>query len=211
MSKPGKFVNALSFVGKTVQSGSKLTGFMNPTISVNSTKDQFTLDQKAMDLLGVQENDYVVLIDNHKGEFDPEAPRFYMTKGYMKDGGQKGAKIGKNKSFSYSVIWGAMLANEDGKTQISIAELEANELVIQRETKKGGISTIGLKKILYNLEVIANEEGQAVEVPIDVDSEGNDIMGIVYSLVSRVEQDHDPKAVAGEADETPEGDTNAEE
>lgn len=196
MSKTGKFVNALSFVGKTVNSGSKLTGFMNPTISVNSTKDQFTLDQKAMDLLGVAENDYVVLIDNHKGQFDPEDPRFYLTKGYIKDGEQKGAKIGKNKSFSYSVIWGAMLANKDGETQISVAELEATGLVMQRETKKGAISTIGLKKVMYNLEAIADEEGNAVEVPVDVDSEGNEITGFVYALVSRVEKDHDPKAAA---------------
>lgn len=197
MAKKSKFSGALSFIGKGIKSGMKVSGFANPTLSVDTVKDHFSLDQKAFDLMGITEGMNVVLIDNHKGEFDPTDPRFYLTVGYEKNGQMEGAKIGKNKSFSYAVIWANMMKNEDGATQVPIAELIQDGMAISRETEKGRESVLSLKKVFYNLEPVGlDDEGNHIEVPVDQDAEGNEILAKVYALVGRVEEAHDPKAPA---------------
>jgi hypothetical protein len=82
----------------------------------------FRLNQKAMQLLGLAAGEKIALLD-----FGTNAPnqetRFFCCKDFVKGGESQGAVISKLNGFTYSKIYGAMLANDPEVISISPASL----------------------------------------------------------------------------------------
>lgn len=205
MENVSKFANGFNFAGNVVKSGSKVSGFANPTMTVDTTKDKFTLDSKALSLLGLTTGDRVVLIDacfNDDGSVnnDVKNGRFFITRGFTdKAGIIQGAIIGKNKSFSYGVIWGAMQNFEAGINQIRPIELSKKNIIINQDG-----AWIALQKGICEVQPMTDEDGNPVTYEFE---EGNPQP--VFALRNIEFVDHTPRQVnKGEAGAEEGVDTN---
>ena len=161
MEKTSKFAGAIDFSNGIVKSGSKISSYANPTLVINPTKDQFTLDSKACSLLGVDTGSRVVLIDMCfiHGEVNTDMTnRFFITKGYLVNENEQGAVLGKTKSFSYGKVWGAMLKHEAGVNEIRSTELIKDGLLVQQ-----GKSYIALKKGTAEVVPCVDEDGEPIK------------------------------------------------
>lgn len=202
-----------SFVGKTIQSGSKVQGSAYPTLTVTSTKDKFVLNQKAMALLGIDEGDYIVMIDLNKGERVTENPneRWYLTKGWEKGNGNfEGAKIGKNGSFSYAGIYSAMQMNQPDISEASIKDMVAAGKGITRTSGEGKDKKeafIAIQKVSFKVQRFAqpNEvegEPDVTEFPV-----AKDRTQAVYALTDMDVTEHTPKELGANGEELGEEET----
>ena len=113
--------------GAIVVPGSKASQTSEAFITSLKSANKFTLSRPAMQLLGITPGSQVMMIDLarvHPVELLNENNRFYIAV-ISREGEnniQAGAKVGKNGSFSYSIMQGAMLAN-DGRVEISNEDL----------------------------------------------------------------------------------------
>ena len=183
-----------SFVGKGVKSGSKQSGSMYPTLTLTSTKDKFLLDEKAMALIGVTPGSNVVLIDINKArpETTDENERFYITKGWANGDQVEGAKIGKNGSFSYAGIYGAIQINDPEITMASEEDMVEKGKGRIYETQGGKEGFVATNKVRFRLEqyVETDEEGNKItKFPV---AEG--VVQEVYRLINRTEIEHESDA-----------------
>jgi hypothetical protein len=194
-----------SFTGKTVASGSKVSGSAFPTLMITSTKDKFVLNNKALALMAIATGSYVVLIDMNRGEVtttDPNA-RFFITKGWEKPNGAfEGAKIGAGGSFSYAGVYSAMQMNKPDITEATIKDMVDADLGITREGKDSGKENfIATQKVSYKVErvtnVIKDEEGNEVTVSEFEVAPG--VVQQVYALVERTEIEHNPSEIDDDA------------
>ena len=204
MEQKSKFDSAFSFKNSVVKSGSKVSGFANPTFSVDTTKDKFTLDSKACALMSLVEGSKVVLIDRNTDDVND---RFFITPGFKVGDEICGAKLSKNNSFSYSRIWSAMLVGKQNVTEAKPTELVKMGLVELREgvkevdvkdeegnvigTKSVNTTTyIALKKMFFEVEQVIGENG---ETEFEV---AENVFQPVYRLTNMISKKHDPKEVA---------------
>lgn len=204
MEQKSKFDAAFSFKTSVVKAGSKVSGFATPTFSVDTTKDKFTLDSKAMSLMGVIQGSKVVLMDTNTADVNN---RFYITTGFAVGNEICGAKIGTNNSFSYSKIWSAMLIGEQGITEAKPIDLVKKGLVELREGTKEvevkdadgnvtGTKTvntaayIALKKMYFEVEQVIGENG---ETDFEV---ADGVFQPVFKLTNVTEKAHNPKESA---------------
>lgn len=104
-----------NFKNAMVKSGSKSVDESYAQLQLTSTFNVFKLNQTALRMMGIAEGDKVIMFDMGESAQD-ENSRFFITAGYTnEDGVEQGAKITGGRSFSYNVIYGAILMN-DGKT-----------------------------------------------------------------------------------------------
>lgn len=193
MEKTSRF--STSFVGKTVQSGSKVSGSIHPTLVVTSTKDKFNLNQKGLAYLGASEGSYVVLIDVNKGEVTTEQPndRFFITLGWKKPAGMEGAKIGKGGTFSYAGVYSAMQLNRPEISEATVKDMVEAGIGITRETPSGNEAFIATQKVTFKIERLVVEEDGDVVNEFEV---APGVIQPVYCLTERSVEAHDPKAEA---------------
>ena len=205
-----------SFIGKTVQSGSKVQGSAFPTLTITSTKDKFVLNTKALSLLGLTEGMYVVMIDVNRGEVTTTDPnqRWYLTPGYDKGKGQmEGAKIGKGGSFSYAGIYSAIQMNKPEISEASVKDMVEAGIGITRTTgtpqdpKEAFIATQKVSFKVVRLSAPSEVEGEPdiTEFPV-----ANGILQPVYALIDMDVTEHTPRA-EGDATEVDENEEVSEE
>lgn len=189
-----------SFVGKTVQSGSKVSGSIHPTLVVTSTKDKFNLNQKGLAYLGATEGSYVVLIDVNKGEVTTEESndRFFITLGWKKAAGIEGAKIGKGGTFSYAGVYSAMQLNKPDISEATVKDMVAAGVGITRETPGGADAFIATQKVTFKIErlVVEGEDGELIK-EFEV---APGVIQPVFCLTERSVDAHDPKEPSGSED-----------
>jgi hypothetical protein len=193
MEKTSRF--STSFAGKVVASGSKVLGSAFPTLTVTSTKDKFVLNPKALALMGLTEEDYVVLIDVNRGErtTDDLNSRWYLTKGWDKGkGNMEGAKIGKGGGFSYSGVYSAIQMNDPDISEASVKDMVAAGKGILRPTESGKESFIATQKVNFKVEKLV-EKGEGDEL-IDTFEVAKDVVQKVYALTEMDIVAHDPKS-----------------
>jgi hypothetical protein len=149
-----------SFLGKTVKSGTKVSGSTTPQLILQSTKDKYKLNEKAAAMIGVAAGSYVVLIDmNRDGITDGDNnQRYFITKGFMENKSQAGAKLGKKLDFSYSGIWSGMLMDKGDVTECKMEDLLAADKVVVIEKSGNYISK---QKLIMDVKpfVIEKEDG----------------------------------------------------
>lgn len=204
MENKSKFDSAFSFAKNVVIPGSKVSGFAVPTFSVDTTKDKFTLDSKAMSLLTLVEGSKVVIIDMNKEDIDN---RFYLTAGYNVGDEVIGAKVGANNSFSYSKVWSAMLVGKKDVTECKPIELVKMGLAELRQGEKDekdadGNPTgrklpttayIATKKMYFEVKQLIGENG---ETEFEV---ADGVSQPVYQLTNMIDKSHTPKEVSDES------------
>lgn len=201
--EPSRF--STSFVGKTIQSGSKMTGSAYPSLTVASTKDKFVLNQKAMALMGIGEGDNVVMIDLNKGNVITENSneRWYITKGWDKGKGNvEGAKIGKNGSFSYAGIYSAMQMNKPDISEANIKDMVAAGVGITRATKGDKEAFIATQKINFKVSPFAQPSTIEGEPDITSFEVAKDVHQPVFALTEMEVIEHTPREVGEESEDS---------
>lgn len=192
-------------LGKVVISGSKSTGSAYPALTVTSTKDKFSLNQKALAIMELVEGMNVVMLDLNKGQQVTDNPneRFYLTKGWDKGkGNMEGAKIGKNGNFSYAGVYSAIVMNDPTISEASVKDMEkAGKGIIRTNnagTDKEKEAFIGLQKITFKVERLvqkAEVEGEADTTEFKV-AEG--ITQPIYALTEMDTIKHTPREAEAE-------------
>lgn len=194
--------SGLSFRQGMIKSGAKVSGGADPVVKIASTHNNFILAPKAMSLVGVAEGDYVVVYD--LAGIDPSINdhynnRFYLSRGFVRNGVQQGAKIGKNGQFSFNVAWGAMMAEDMGIKEITGDQLVDRNMAILREMelKNGGIqkSYIALKKGVGTLVPYGlNEEGIHEPTEIVEATKDSPAIAVPMFVISKIQfSEHTPK------------------
>lgn len=194
-----------SFIGKTVQSGSKVQGSAFPTLTATSTKDKFVLNTKALALMGLSEGSYVVLIDTNRGEVTTEDSnaRWYITAGWDKGKGQtEGAKLGKGGGFSYSGVYSAIQMNVPDISEASVKDMVAAGKGIVRDTNSGKEAFIALQKVTFNVAKLVEKAATEGEADVTEFEVAKGIFQKVYCLTDMDVTAHDPRSAEGEDDET---------
>lgn len=192
-----------SFVGKSVQSGSKPSSSMFPTLLVTSTKDKFQLDKKARAMMGVDVEGYVNFIDVNLGAVTTEDPnaRWFITKGWKDQNNQpKGAKIGKGGTFSYAGVYTAMQINKSDITEGTdkdLVELSKGRIY---ETPSGKEAFVATNKVSFKVVkfVIRDSEGNVTQDQFEV---APDVIQDVFMLTERTEIPHDSSAGLDESEQ----------
>lgn len=205
MAKRSKFEGAVAsfnFSNKKVNSGTKVSAHLNPTLNIGTVKDKFVCDSKCQKLMEIGTGKRVIMIDNKVEEsfmvkigevIDSKEARFLITPGYTKAGKEVGALLGKNAEFSYGVVWSAIIMNKPEITEVAPKDLEALELVIRRDTEGGKVSTISNTKISYTVAAIVDAEGIQQFATMD-EEEGVEIIVPIFALIDRTEEDHEAKS-----------------
>lgn len=113
--------------GAVVVPGSKASQTSEAFITSLKSANKFVLSRPAMQKLGIIPGSQVMMIDLariHSADMLNENNRFYIAV-ISREGENNisaGAKVGKNGAFSYSIMQGAMLAN-DGRVEVSNEDL----------------------------------------------------------------------------------------
>lgn len=182
-------VSKFNFAGNVVKSGSKVTASANPTMTSDTTKDKFTLDNQARRLLKLEADDRVCLIDMG-GNGTATEDRYFITKGFELNGDVQGAKVAENGAFSYGQIWSAMLLNDVDKMQATSNDLVKLGLAEFRKSEKNGKTTIiAKKKGFFELHSIGINT-----VSVGIDQE-------VFALKNITFKDHTPKVMGASVEE----------
>lgn len=201
-----RFSNA--FIGRVAVAGRKVQGSSRPELIATSTKDKFSLNAKACQMLGVAEGSKVVMIDQNLPYKDadgnvvrnvfPQDKRFYIAVAPENYTGVT-ATISKQKAFSYSGIWSAILMNDPEICEASVADLVRAKLGILRgEDNK---NYVGVKKVHMALTQYTEtlEDGATAEYfPLsnEMAEAGEGVK--IYSLSSFEFREHTPKEVGEE-------------
>lgn len=186
-----------SFVGKTVKSGSKVTGAVGCRMVVQSTKDKFLLSKAAAALLGVTTGSTIVLLDKNLGGVATEDnnDRYFITKGYENAKGvMQGAKLGAHLDFSYSSIWGAIINNDPAVTEIKPEDLIKSGKAVKL-AKSGNV--ISLKKVEMDVKPYAEEDGDETVTEFEIEP---GVIQPIFLLTNLNFIDHDTKADVEEAE-----------
>lgn len=202
----------LNFNKGFIKKGTKISEGAEPVIRITSTYNNFALNEKAMRLLDVKPGETVAMYDlSGEGATSNTEDRFFISKSFVNENGiDPGAKIGKGNGFSYSKIYGAILAtaalldNELDITEITPAQLMEKELMVESETLVNGKPTasyIATKKGI----------GKVIEVGDGEEYEVEGVMRKMFVIQNINWSDHDPK-IAEDAPEVPEvTDANADD
>lgn len=148
--------------------GKRVNQSSNPQLLIKTTYNQFTLNDKARDLLGVRVKEgvddmlsRVVLWDPNGTVDEATGVRFFIFRGFRdNDKELVGAKLGTTYGFTYSPVWGAWQAsnpNLEGPqevTEISIDDMRRAGMFVNDDKK------------------IAAFKGAANIVPLYVDADG---------------------------------------
>ena len=190
MAKSNSTSFASRFIGAAVKPGQKVFNSSRPELIASSTKDKFTLNDKAMELMGVKTNDALYFIDlatlnanmlpEDKVDYTRDE-RFFVAVNYIPVGETEvaGGKIGKNGVLSYSRVWSAMQIGDSEITSARPEDLIDMGLAVSRGSKKGCIAT---QKIAFEVSPLIEEDGTATHVI----EEGGDAVRLYALIESRV-------------------------
>lgn len=149
-----------NFKTAVVKSGSKVTDESKPLLYVTSTMNSFKLNKKALQALGIGVGDRVVLLDAGKQASDNNM-RFFICKNFTVDGKEMGSLISKTQGFNYSVVYGAMLAQDLDVISIGAQQMvEAGLLYPKNETKN--TQYVATKTAVC--DIVPFNDGELVEV-----------------------------------------------
>jgi len=202
---------SMAFLGKVAPAGRKIQGSNRPEIIATSTKDKFVLNDKACMLMGVEEGSKIVMIDQNlyiknADEKLSQDKRFFLAVA-PEDYSGNTATVGKQKAFSYSGVWSAILMNDPQITEASAHDLIDAGLGLLRGEK--GKNYVGLKKVAMKLAQYTetDEDGNVIEhFPLE---EGGTAVNI-YTLADAQFRDHTPKSEGEEDDDTAEAEVTEE-
>jgi hypothetical protein len=180
-----------NFKNAVVKSGSKLVDESKAILSLASTYNSFGLNKKAMALLGVGVGEKVVLFDV-KDEATDQNSRFFICKGFEVNGKEMGATITKGQSFSYSIVYGAMLAQDANEIALTPQQLIDRGLLYEKDSAS---TSQYVSTKTAECELVAVNDGQPVEVADGVEE-------VVYMITNFNFSDHTKKVMTKKADTT---------
>ena len=184
------FSGAFSLSGKVAQTGKKVSESLRPELVALSTMNKFALNGKARKLMDIQadlDSDQkfrVVIVDaiGEDGVTDNDN-RFFLGLGYTKNSQEVGALLNKAGEFSYSGIYGTIIADDIDTEEIPMEDLVRQGIVVKTTTDGGKTSYISTKKVHMELVEIVGEDDKLIdEVPIDQDKDGEPIFTKVWAL-----------------------------
>jgi hypothetical protein len=112
------------FESGPVKVGRKVSASSRPEIILATTKDKFIINNAALALMGLEPGDRIAFYDRFgKPDAKDLESRFYVTKGFEYAGGETGAAIGNNKTFSYAGIYSGILAGDANVLECTPADL----------------------------------------------------------------------------------------
>jgi hypothetical protein len=187
-----------NFKTAVVKPGTKVTDESRPTLTLTPTFNSFRLNKLAQRLV----QHYLVdsLNDPKIGtrvlmfdmavqypDIDPES-RFALCEGYLDENGDPvGAKVAdETGGFSYSVIYGAMLAQDNTIVNITPAALVDKGLVYPKQAGDKSPQHTSMKTFNTVLEPYAN--GEEFEV-------GNGVYRKLWLITNFIENDHTKREV----------------
>ena len=204
MAKSNSISFASRFIGAAVKPGQKAFNSSRPELIASSTKDKFSLNDKAMELMGVKTNDALYFIDlatlnanvlpEDKIDYTRDE-RFFVAVNYIPVGETEvaGGKLGKTGVLSYSRVWSAMQIGDSEITSARPEDLIGMGLAVSRGSKKGCIAT---QKIAFEVSPLIDEDGNSVHVI----EEGGDAIRL-YSLTESRVMAHTPGGSTDEGDD----------
>lgn len=157
-----------NFQQALVKPGTKVVDESRPTITLTPSYNTFRLNKNARNQVLSGEaggNGRVLLFDMASKHPDvAEDQRFYICEGFVGDDGvDVGAKLAKDtNTFSYSGVYGAMLANNNEVVNITPAGLIAMDLLYPRE-EGDGVNQFSAKFSKVGI-LIPYNNGEPVEV-----------------------------------------------
>ena len=140
----------LEFNFIAVRPGTKATS-SKPILRVTSSPNHFTLNPNAVDLLGVQKGDKVIMLHTKTG--NPDAT-YFIAKATDNDESAKHGEVGGSLHFSYSGIYGSIYAEELERSIVSFDELIDRGLYKIVVTPKGNKNKRGNIAIDYELKSV---------------------------------------------------------
>lgn len=171
-----------NFKSAFVKSGTKVKNESEPILTLTPSHNGFRLNNLAMKTLGITQKDRVVMFsDFDPNELKDQTERYYIAKGFELDGVEQGAKVGVQNAFTYSDIWGSMLANDNNLQSVDDQGLIDRGLMIANA--KG--TKIAVKSL--TAELVPYQNGEPVEV-----MEGVELP--LYQLTNFKFKDHTPKS-----------------
>lgn len=195
------FSGAFSLAGKVAKTGKKVSESLRPELVALSTMNKFALNGKARKLMDIQaaldsgQDVRVVILDAVGQEgVDTVEERFFLGVGYTKNSQAVGAKLNKAGEFSYSGIYGTIMAEDVDIEDIPMEDLVRKGVVVKTVTEGGKNSYISTKKIHMEVAELIDENDDVIdEVPVDEDKDGDPISTKVYALKNFEVIAHNPQ------------------
>lgn len=188
----------LDFTKTLVKKGTKVKNEAYPELRLLSTYNSFQLNGKAMDLLGVGAGDRIILHDAAAQTRGEDDVRFYICKGGQTVGGvDQGSLLSPKGSFSYSVIWGAWLANKLDVKNINQAGLMDLDLIIKSPNAEN--SYIAKKVCSAKIEPLLDEDEEVADAMMIFKGDPKakppteDVFADMFVLTGLEFKDHDPQ------------------
>jgi len=179
----------VDFTKGFVESGSKVMQSNRPEVILTSTHNRFVINDKARDLMGIKPGSRIWLNDM-LSMYDDNESRFFAAVDVAVDGTVKGAVIGKNSGFTYSKIYGAILASiADVKAkEIKFEDLERIGLMESRLNEETGNKTfVATKKIAMEVVKVADN------AVVAVDEGGNEVHAPLFMFTNFSLSTHTPQ------------------
>lgn len=183
-------LNASAFI-KSVSStvakvGSKTQSENEPIIRLTPTLSTFKLNNKAMNVLGLKEEDTVIMFDLKKADMATNQNDRYVIMANPKSDGAKLSK--ETNSFNNAVIYSTMLMNDFEVESCSKEDLIKKGLMIER-------TNIGQDGKPNTPIYIANKKARGVLVPLFdgqvVETEFGS--GVIWGITDITFREHNPK------------------
>ena len=175
-----------NFKSALVKSGSKVTDESAPILNLTSTFNVMKLNRKAMTALGVGVGDRVVMFDVGSAADDLNN-RFFICKSFEVNGVDVGSKITSDGRFSYSIIYGAILAQDMDVTSIAPESLIERGL-LQGKNEDKTSQYIALKTMSAKLQPV--NDGEEVTV-------ADGVSRPMFVITDMAFVEHTPKSMGG--------------
>jgi hypothetical protein len=189
-----KFTGSVDLINKVVDV-KKVTVSTTAQILLTPTKDKFTLNDKAMELLDLKIGDKIDILDLNKGVTEPseletdDNNRFLIAKNIYDVSSKKG-KIGDHNSFSYVGAYSAILAGVPNKTALTVKELIGLGVTVERVTTgkdgKSHTSYIATKKVACDIVLV----GESI-----ISKDENADTQPIYGLTNLVRTTYTPQEI----------------
>lgn len=185
-----KFNVNFDTLAENAQSAAKKKTIVNragdPKLTFSSLKGKMAITGGAIQMMDIdREKDTIVMYDFGKEFEEVNGFRMAVSKGYMKDGKQKGANIGTTNQFNYSGIWAIGMFPDvdfDPTRKTTNFLVEKGLLTVDEDGRHAKSDEI----VTYDVVQATDDDGDPIEaVPVDSDSDGNVITVSLYPLVNR--------------------------
>ena len=195
------FAKFNSVKAAVAKSGARVVSNAAAALVVSSTYNRFILNDKAMKMLGIEDGDYVTMLDlaadpkNFEKDANGEVVLFEQDSRYgiIKSIEGVGAKVAEDGGFSYSGIWGAMMLNDGETSSADGKAVKEAGLAIATQGKKG-LNYIATQKITFALLPMPGEDDE--DAIVDGSMFHAELTGTlvpVFQLTNSSTEDSEPK------------------